>query len=312
MTACDLAVVVGTYNRQDRLRACVESVLKQSHRLFRLYITDAGSTDGTIEYLKGLDDPRAEAVLVGEKLGQARAYNDVFRRLDCRYVAWLSDDNVVVDNGLDQAVAILDQEPAIGMVGLKVKDRAGPFTAAPYIGGISAAGILNVNQGMLRSRLMNDLGGFDETFRDYGIDPDLTARVLLAGYEVVYTRNVALHHYRDWAEPGSGDAYQAHQRRLETSLARYADRYGDLDAGGPGLAVKAGFGRFLRAIFGSRLAPNGDRPVLGQLPRDWHNIFKGRYIDLFDSYRCRLKPYHLRQKIPARARKPISLEPKQC
>ncbi len=312
MTACDLAVVVGTYNRLDRLQACVESILTQSRRLSRLYITDAGSTDGTIEYLKGLDDPRVEAVLVGEKLGQARAYNDVFRRLDCRYVAWLSDDNVVVGNGLDLAALTLDQEPDIGMVGLKVKDQVGPFTAAPYIGGISTAGILNVNQGMLRSKLMNDLGGFDETFRDYGIDPDLTARVLLAGYEVVYTRNIAVHHYRDWAEPGSGDAYRAHRQRLEASLAHYAERYGDLDAGGPGLVIKAGLRRFLRVMYGKRLAPDGDQPVLGQLPRDWHNIFRARYIDLLDGYRCRNKPYHLRQKIPARARKPITLEPKRC
>lgn len=312
MAGKDLAVVVGTYNRLDRLRACVESVLAHSDRLHRLHVTDAGSTDGTVDYLRGLDDPRVDVVLAGEKLGQARAYNDIFRRVECRYVAWLSDDNVVVGEGLDRAAAILDREMSIGMVGLKVKDRTGPFTKAPYIGGISAVGILNVNQGMLRTGLMNDLNGFDEDFRDYGIDPDLTARVLLKGYEVVYTRDVVLLHFRDWAEADSGEAYRAHQDRLKASLARYAERYRDLQAAGGGRTVKSGLGRLLRAAFGERMQPDSKQPVLGQLPRDWNNILNGRYIDLLDGYRCKGKPYHLRQKIRASKGSSLPLEVKRC
>lgn len=84
------------------------------------------------------------------------------------------------------------------MVGLKVRDMQGPFAKEPYIGGISSCGILNVNQGLLRTKLLHELGGFSEAFMDYGIDPDLTARLLFSGNDIVYTRNTAIHHWRDW------------------------------------------------------------------------------------------------------------------
>ena len=69
-------------------------------------------------------------VLVGERLGQARAYNDVFATLDTPYVVWISDDNEVVNHGLDVAVDILERLPRVGMVGVKVKDVEGPFVEA--------------------------------------------------------------------------------------------------------------------------------------------------------------------------------------
>ena len=50
-------------------------------------------------------------LLVGERLGQARAYNDVFKIVRTPYVAWISDDNEIVNGGLDVAVEILERQP---------------------------------------------------------------------------------------------------------------------------------------------------------------------------------------------------------
>jgi hypothetical protein len=171
-----LSVVVGTLDRLAQLRQCLDSIVSQTRTPVRVYVTDAGSTDGTIEYLRSIGAGWLVPILTGRRLGQARAYNDVFAQVATPYVCWLSDDNVVVDRGLDRAIAILEDEPAIGMVALKVRDMMGPFARSPYIGGISDVGILNVNQGVLRTRVLRAVGGFSETFRDYGIDPDLTAR----------------------------------------------------------------------------------------------------------------------------------------
>src|SRR5262249_13225880 len=151
--------------------------------------------------------------------GQARAYNDVFAQVTTPYVVWLSDDNEIVDGGLDAGVATLDQRPDIGMVAIKVRDVEGPFVDAPYVGGISPIGVLNVKQGMLRTGIVQALGGFSERFRDYGIDPDLTARVLFSGWKVAYTQTVGIHHYRDW-----GDGSQPGPAQLQRQRD-YADLY---------------------------------------------------------------------------------------
>ena len=57
-----LAVVIGTHNRLEQLRRAVASVLEQTTIPVRVYVTDAGSTDGTIAYLEQIADPRFVAV----------------------------------------------------------------------------------------------------------------------------------------------------------------------------------------------------------------------------------------------------------
>ena len=141
-----LTIVLGTYNRLNQLKNCVESILRETKIPIKIYISDAGSSDGTIEYLQSIKSEIVIPIFVGKKLGQAKAYNDVFAIVDSPYVCWLSDDNEIVNNGLDRAVAILEKDLNIGMVALKTKDKKGPFSNAPYIGGISSIGILNVNQ----------------------------------------------------------------------------------------------------------------------------------------------------------------------
>src|SRR5581483_5933201 len=90
-----LSVVLGTYNRLDDLKRCIDSVFAQTRTPTVVYVTDAGSTDGTVEYLQSIASERLVPLLVGKKLGQARAYNDVFFALDTPYVVWISDDNEI-------------------------------------------------------------------------------------------------------------------------------------------------------------------------------------------------------------------------
>jgi len=303
-----LSIVVGTYNRLEQIKDCVESIRAETTIPYCIYITDAGSTDGTVEYLKSIEAADLKPILVGKKLGQARAYNDVFEQITSKYVCWLSDDNVVVNKGLDKAVHVLEGDKKIGMVGLKVKDQRGPFVKAPYIGGLSPIGILNINQGVLPSALMRKVGGFSEAFRDYGIDPDLTAKVLYSGYDIVYTRAVALHHFRNWSEDPSSADYQALNKRHQNASDVYTQKYGGLARMALGWKLRRSCWWLLRKMAGKRLPLNGATPLLGQLPRDWHNLFSGRYINPLEILRPNAL-YHLRQHCPTYALPVIPIDP---
>jgi GT2 family glycosyltransferase len=265
----------------------------------RVYVADAGSSDGTCEYLRAAASDRLVPVLAGRRLGQARAYNEVFSLVESPYVCWLSDDNIVVDRGLDVAVGILDGDAQIGMVALKVKDVAGPFVEAPYIGAVSTIGILNVNQGVLRTPILEEVGGFSEAFRSYGIDPDLTAKVLLRGHSIVYTRGIALHHERGWSPDRTSDAYARQMAKQATYLSLYRAKYGALGRGGLGWRFKRFLWNLAQRLAPVPLALASSRPVLGLIPRDWHNLCQGRYISVLDPWRCRGAPYHLLQRCPA-------------
>jgi GT2 family glycosyltransferase len=299
-----LAVVLGTFNRLESLMRCVESIRRETRTPVEIHVADAGSTDGTQDWLKTQSGLRAW--FAGRKLGQAKAYNDVFRTLTTPYVAWLSDDNAVVDHGLDAAVAVLERRREVGLVALKTKDVQGPFLGSVYIGGVSEIGVLNVNQGLLRTDLLQRLGGFSEAFGSYGIDPDLTAKVLYSGWDVVYTRQVCLHHYRDWATeegtPEQAALAAAHAKSLELYRAKYAG-FGQDDAR---WKAKRRFWVWAKKRLRGRYDENQTRPVLGGLWRDWNNAFLARHISPLDPWLSLGRDFHLRQHVRA-ADRPAAL-----
>lgn len=294
-----LSVVVGTYNRLEQLKKCIESIFTETSNGAKVYVTDAGSTDGTIEYLQSIASDKVIPILVGKKIGQAKAYNDVFKTVDTPYVCWLSDDNVVVNNGLDIALEILEKNSDIGLVGLKIKDVAGPFVKAPYIGGVSSIGILNVNQGVLPTTVLKRMGGFSEDFQDYGIDPDLTARVLFSGYKVVYTKNIAIHHYRNWPVDKNLKEYEILQERHKRHYELYEQKYSKYISRKSRNNAKVTVIKKLKNTISKSLEDKLKRNInKSSTIRDWFNVLNSRYISIFDLVLNLGKEYYLVQSLP--------------
>ena len=294
-----LTIVVGTCDRSGDLSDLLDSIELHTYTPHLVVVSDAGSTDDTHAMLNKRAQANLAVVHEGERRGQARALNDVFAKVETPYVCWVSDDNLITEGGLDRAVEILEGNARIGMVGLKVRDLVGPFVKAPYIGGIGVAGVLNVNQGVLPTDLLRKLGGFDETLRDYGIDPDLTLRVLKAGKEVVFTKDVAILHRRGWPEdPNSPEAKrlaEKHERARTLLAAKHADLGGDIRR----WKFKLFCWKAMRALplLRPRLNINAIDPILGHIPRDWHNAFNARWVHPFDPLRTRSRKYHLVQRM---------------
>lgn len=299
-----LAVVLGTLNRLDSLKRCIDSIFAQTWTPTVVYVTDAGSTDGTVEYLQSIASDQLVPLLIGKKLGQAKAYNDVFEQVRTEYVVWISDDNEIVNHGLDLGVQALDQGRKLGMVGIKVHDVVGPFVDAPYLGAVSKIGVLNVNQGMLRTAVIQQLGGFSKRFRDYGIDPDLTARVLFSGWQVAYTREVGIHHYRDWSDTPKPGSVQFERQREYTAL--YAQKWETYAPPDRIWHLRKKVWELFQRRTGLRI--NSHEQILGMNGRDWCNLITSRYVSPFDPITTRNRPYHLVQGPPLR-RRPLPPEP---
>jgi GT2 family glycosyltransferase len=288
-----ITIVIGTYNRLSLLRKCLASIAKETRTPHAIEVTDAGSTDGTIEFLMEQHGKTLHATFEGKKAGQAKALNAIFQRLDTTYVCWLSDDNELTNGALDIAIAAMDRDPSLGMVGLKVKDRVGPFAKAPYIGGITLTGVINVNQGVVRLDAMRKVGYFSESFGTYGIDPDLTTKVLLAGYDVALTREVGVLHDRGWPEEGlENPSHPMHQSARFHAL--YRQKYETWMGGSYRWFVLRALWKALRTTFSKTLHLERGSPIFGHLVRDWHNYFAGRFVSPLRELAHR-DPIYLRQ-----------------
>ena len=181
------------------------------------------------------------------------------------------------------------------MVALKTRDVQGPFLGSVYLGGVSEIGVLNVNQGLLRTQVLREVRYFSEAFSNYGIDPDLTAKVLYAGHDIVYTRQVALQHYRDWPMQEGTPEHEALMRLHERSLRLYREIYGGLADGDWSWRAKRRAWAWFKKRLRGRYDENSSRPQLGGLWRDWNNVFLSRHISILDPWINLRRDYHLRQ-----------------
>lgn len=299
----DIVIMIGTRNRKKILTKCLNALLGNITTNHRIIVIDAGSTDGTNAYLE--QEKRIQHILDGKAIGQAQSFNRVLRNLQCKFVCWLSDDNVVQPGALDEAVDILRKNGKIGMVALKTKDVKGPYVGAPYIGGIYQTGILNCNQGVIRYDLFEKLGFFDEAFKNYGIDSVLTTNVLLAGYSIAYTKCIAINHHRDHDSDLGAISHSERAHNRQSLRERYNHKFNYLIECSLFQKANMGIKRFLwRIIIALKKSKKKNMHALkkkkfaGFLIKDWYNLTHCRYISNLDFFYNRNKPYYLEQRIP--------------
>ena len=110
-----VSVVVPTFNRRDLLSEALESIWSQTFDDYEVIVVDDGSTDGTCDYLEGLDRPRLRA-LYREHQGVAAAVNAGIRAARGELVARLDSDDLWLPDMLEKEVAALDARPGAAFV----------------------------------------------------------------------------------------------------------------------------------------------------------------------------------------------------
>ncbi len=288
-----LTVLVATYNRLEALKVVIDAIHAQTKCSHEVIVIDGGSTDGTVEYLKSCDD--VTPVFQGKLLGVPRSYNEVWRQVESKYTAWLSDDTELTNNGLDLAVQILENDPEIGMVGLKTRDVIGPRVRVPYVGGLSMYRILNCNHGVMPTEVVRSVGFFNEDYPMYMIDPDLTASILCTGKKVVMTKVVCVLHRPAWALKD-----RAAKKKERFQGVDHAEIYRDKFSFLENRSFIEQLKRIVRYImYGlySSIVSGWVMKMLGLNERDWRNLTKTRFVHLFDPIKNFSKPYHNEQQI---------------
>lgn len=109
-----VSVVTPTYNRAGLLQETVESVLRQSYRELEYIIVDDGSSDGTSAYLDSL--PPSIKVIRQSNAGQVAALTEGWRQAQGRYLAYLSDDDLLLPDALAKLASHLDRSPQSSVV----------------------------------------------------------------------------------------------------------------------------------------------------------------------------------------------------
>ena len=90
-----LDIILCSYNSEDTIKECVDSILNQTFRLFSLYIFDDCSSDRTVEILKTYKDRRVTVISSKKNIGTYAGKNFVLKNY-CKapFVALHDSDDI--------------------------------------------------------------------------------------------------------------------------------------------------------------------------------------------------------------------------
>jgi GT2 family glycosyltransferase len=212
-----VSIIVLNYNGGDFLVEAISSVLKSNYSNFEVILADNGSTDGSVLRVKMLfKDSRLRIIENRENLQYAAGNNLAVAKARGDYIALLNNDVSVSSNWLRPMVDCLLSDSQIGACQSKLLqyfdrrlfDSAGGFMTANGVGG--NRGFDEVDNGqydecepifvakgaamLIRKDLFRKIGGFDPFYVALYEDVDLSWRIYLAGFKIIYTPQSVVYH----------------------------------------------------------------------------------------------------------------------
>jgi len=211
-----VSLVIVNWNGARHLDECLDSLGAQTlRRETEVIVVDNGSTDGSRELL-ARRGAGVRLILNPANLGFAAGCNQGIRASRAEYVALLNNDTAVEPEWLAELLRALRADPEAGWCTSKVLsyyertvlDNAGHVLFADGLTRGRGRGALDRGQfdraeevfcasgcaALLRRRMLDDVGLFDEEFFAYCEDADLGFRARLRGWRCLYVPTAVVYH----------------------------------------------------------------------------------------------------------------------
>jgi len=213
-----VSIIIVNHNGIEFVETCLRSVLNCAYANFEVIFVDNGSTDESLEYAKKAfgTDPRLTFVENPSSLGPAVGRNRGAKLANGKYLIFLDNDTQADSNFIAELIKILEADYSIGAAQAKLL-RMGTGNlydcAGDYLGPLGfliersrgakdtgqfnyIANILSAKSAasIIRKELFEKVRGFDEDFYMYLEETDLSWRVWLAGFRVVFIPRAKVYH----------------------------------------------------------------------------------------------------------------------
>ena len=225
-----VGVVIANWNRAELLRACLESLARQTHSSFEVVVVDNGSSDGSpalVEQMANHYPVPLKLIANQTNLGFCAANNQGIWASDTELVALLNNDAEAEPGWLEALEHAIRQAEDMGMAASKILvwedptriDKCGHLIYPDGQNRGRGSGQIDRGQfdrmeevlwpdgcaAMYRRAMLEDIGGFDEDFFAYADDAELGLRARWAGWRCLYTPEAVVRHHRG-ATLGLGSA----------------------------------------------------------------------------------------------------------
>lgn len=217
-----ISIITSLFNRLDLTRIFLESLARTLHGWqYELILIDDASTDGTREFLVGLDTPHARVVFNETTQGFAANNNAGANLAQAPLLCFLNNDTILLPGWLEPMARLARLAPEVACVGnVQLVPGSGQINhygvyfdgdGHPLHAGVGASRAptgsyrrwpaVTAACWVVRKEVFLQLGGFDEQFHNGFEDTDFCLRATDAGFcHFVASRSVIYHHVS--ASPG--------------------------------------------------------------------------------------------------------------
>lgn len=233
-----VSVIVVNHNGREFIDDCLNSLLGNNYPDFEVIFVDNGSTDGSLEYVKDnfKNDSRLRFVENAGSVGPAVGRNRGAKIAKGDYLVFLDNDIRADNNFISGLIRVLVNDNSIGAAQAKLLrmdsdnlydcagDNIGPLgflieraRGARDTGQFDfITDILSAKSAasIIRRDLFEKIGGFDEDYYMYLEETDLSWRVWLAGFRVVFIPGAVVFH-----------AYNTPKKDFRRYYSKYIVRY---------------------------------------------------------------------------------------
>jgi GT2 family glycosyltransferase len=225
----DVAIVIVSYNSEEFIGACLESVISGRKDVRQqIIVVDNDSRDGTAQFISDRF-PEVELLLPGSNLGFAAGVNFGASHADAEFVLLLNPDTVILGHAVDSIVEFARQHPGHGLYGGRTLRPDGSlepsscwgeptlWSMAMFAFGLTTlaprnrwldpeslgdwqrdsvreVGVITGCYLLTPKAVWDELGGMDERYFMYGEDVDFAMRARRAGYRPVICPGAELIH----------------------------------------------------------------------------------------------------------------------
>ncbi|HUC80753.1 MAG TPA: glycosyltransferase family 2 protein [Flavisolibacter sp.] len=222
MNLPSVAIVILNWNGKRHLQQFLPSVVQSTYANLRIVVADNASTDDSVTFLRE-NFPAIELLLLPKNYGFAKGYNEALKQVEADYYVLLNSDVEVTPAWLEPVVALLESDDTHAACQPKIlayKNKALFEYAGAGGGWLDAFGypfargrifdVCEEDNGqyndaqqvfwatgaalVIKSKVYQQLQGFDEYFFAHQEEIDLCWRIQLAGYKIFVCPQSVVYH----------------------------------------------------------------------------------------------------------------------
>jgi len=200
-----ISVVIGSFNRFNLLKLCIEAVREELYNFnYEIIVIDGGSTDGSGEWLLKQKDiitilQHNRGEWQGKEI-ERRSWgyfmNLGFKAAQGKYICMLSDDSLIIPGAIKNGYSLFEEKLNEGR---KIGGVAFYFRDYPVRKKYAVAvnvGNLYVNHGLYLNAALKEVDYISEDeYHFYFADTDLVLKMKQKGYEIIASKKSFVEHY---------------------------------------------------------------------------------------------------------------------